>query len=496
MGARLSGAAVVPREVARRLRPGARLSAGAGGGRVPGGDAGAASPRRQPPFSWMARRWFQAPVNDLYCGLRGFSKVHYERLEQTCRGMEFAVEMIVESSVASPDRRGSDHPAPRRAYAPQQPSADGTRRMADVAIPPLGAALARVGVGMHRGVTTDTDTDGFDAYAARYEHALNAGLRYSGEGPTTSSTAACWLSPSGCAAWRTAAVVLDFGCGVGRQHGAPERLARRATERSASMSRWVPWRSRGRRVQVRTSSSCRGGPPRAHSRLRLLQRRASSHRAADRDGAVEYVFTSLRPGGLFAMCENNPWNPGTRLVMRAIPFDRDAVPLSDRAARLLLRAAGFEVLGTVFLFVFPRVARGLRPFERRLRALPLGCQYMILARRPADGDDPTTTSRIRPVARSIAEPGAAVASQQTDGSHRWARGTEPAAPVGRDRTRRLGACRADRRRHRHPRHRVPRALAGCDNPVGLRRLCDPRRGESADRPAAPGRLLSSAGAAR
>jgi hypothetical protein len=54
-----------------------------------------------PLFSWLVRRWFHAQVNDLYCGLRGFSKVHYERLEQRCRGMEFAVEMIIKSSLAS-----------------------------------------------------------------------------------------------------------------------------------------------------------------------------------------------------------------------------------------------------------------------------------------------------------------------------------------------------------------------------------------------------------
>ena len=44
--------------------------------------------------------------------------------------------------------------------------------------------------------------------------------------------------------------------------------------------------------------------------------------------AIAYVYRCLRPGGLFALWENNPWNPGTRLVMSRIPFDRDALPLS------------------------------------------------------------------------------------------------------------------------------------------------------------------------
>ena len=52
-----------------------------------------------PMFSWMARRWFRAPIHDIYCGLRGFTKEHYEGLRQRCTGMEFATEMIIKSSL-------------------------------------------------------------------------------------------------------------------------------------------------------------------------------------------------------------------------------------------------------------------------------------------------------------------------------------------------------------------------------------------------------------
>ena len=49
---------------------------------------------------------------------------------------------------------------------------------------------------------------------------------------------------------------------------------------------------------------------------------------ADRATAVKYIYRCLRPGGLLALWENNPWNPGTRYVMRRIPFDHDAITLS------------------------------------------------------------------------------------------------------------------------------------------------------------------------
>ncbi len=52
-----------------------------------------------PMFSWMAREWFGAPISDVYCGLRGFRKDFYERLNQRCIGMEFAPEMIIKASL-------------------------------------------------------------------------------------------------------------------------------------------------------------------------------------------------------------------------------------------------------------------------------------------------------------------------------------------------------------------------------------------------------------
>jgi hypothetical protein len=94
----------LPKFVAR-LRSGDELVQGcrltSGGGRILPG----AMPRLHrwlgnPLFSRIARRWFRAPVHDIYCGLRGFSKSLYDRLDQRCTGMEFATEMIIKASLA------------------------------------------------------------------------------------------------------------------------------------------------------------------------------------------------------------------------------------------------------------------------------------------------------------------------------------------------------------------------------------------------------------
>jgi hypothetical protein len=102
---------------------------------------------------------------------------------------------------------------------------------------------------------------------------------------------------------------------------------------------------------------------------------------SERAGAMRYVFDFLRPGGCFGLFENNPWSPGARLVMKRIPFDRDAVMLWPAETRRLMRDAGFEVVRTDFLFIFPRPLAFLRGLEPALCGLPLGAQYMVLGRK-------------------------------------------------------------------------------------------------------------------
>ncbi len=74
-----------------------------------------------PMFSFMARRMFNAPVNDVYCGMRGFTKELYEKLDQQCTGMEFASEMIVKASLRKAkivEVPITLHPAGRRSHDP------------------------------------------------------------------------------------------------------------------------------------------------------------------------------------------------------------------------------------------------------------------------------------------------------------------------------------------------------------------------------------------
>jgi hypothetical protein len=50
-------------------------------------------------LSFLGRRLFDAPVHDLYCGLRGFRRDAILSLGLTAPGMEFALEMIVKAAL-------------------------------------------------------------------------------------------------------------------------------------------------------------------------------------------------------------------------------------------------------------------------------------------------------------------------------------------------------------------------------------------------------------
>lgn len=98
--------------------------------------------------------------------------------------------------------------------------------------------------------------------------------------------------------------------------------------------------------------------------------------------ALAKIYLSLSEGAFLALCENNPFNPGTQIIMKQVPFDRDARTIPYFTCKNLIRKAGFRrILCTRFLFYFPRVLAFLRPLESLLVRIPLGGQYYVLAQK-------------------------------------------------------------------------------------------------------------------
>jgi len=223
----------------------------------------------------------------------------------------------------------------------------------------------------------------FDGYASEYDAALAQGLSVSGEDKTHFARGRVdWLAKCLAPLQQHPRAVMDFGCGTGSStpyllglDGVESLVGVDVSARSLEVARQQHGTQRARFALFADYEP--------DGRIDLAFCNGVFHHIppADRPGALAYINRSLRPGGLFALWENNPWNPGTRLVMSRIPFDRDAVTLTAGEARRLLRESGFEIVGTDFLFIFPRMLGWLRGLEPLVSRLPLGAQYQVLCRR-------------------------------------------------------------------------------------------------------------------
>ena len=228
-----------------------------------------------------------------------------------------------------------------------------------------------------------SDPAEFDRFADSYDECLNDALAASGETKEFFARArVVWLAKCLAAFALPARSVLDYGCGTGDTTvflreclGSESIVGLDISERSLE------------RARVK-----HGGQARFFTFAEYADQGSTDvvycngvfHHIpiGERADAAGYIFRCLRPGGIFGLWENNPWNPGTQYVMYKCKFDRDAVKIRPPEAASLLRMAGFEILRTDFRFFFPRALRVLRPAETLLTKFPFGGQYQVLARKP------------------------------------------------------------------------------------------------------------------
>jgi SAM-dependent methyltransferase len=223
----------------------------------------------------------------------------------------------------------------------------------------------------------------FDRFAQSYDDDLNAGLSVTGEEKHFfSRERLLWLRRRLQALDVTVTTVMDFGCGPGSTTPLLREAFNSARVFGVDVSTELLEVARAGQAQSGITFLTPDAWP-ADLSVDLVYSSGVFHHIdpAERPGSLAFIGRVLRPGGVFALWENNPWNPGTRLVMSRIPFDRDARMLSARQAVRLLRGAGLTPLCVDHAFIFPRALKALRPLERWLAGWPLGGQYQVLARR-------------------------------------------------------------------------------------------------------------------
>jgi len=224
----------------------------------------------------------------------------------------------------------------------------------------------------------------FDEYAANYDAELARGLAISGEDKIYFARGRVeWLANLLRLLGERPSHLMDFGCGTGTS---AQLLLEIVGGKSlvgvdtSGMSLQIAERQHGsERTRFVLFSEYQ---PAGEIDLAFCNGVFHHIPPDERGAAVDYVFRALRPGGLFAFWENNPWNPGTRYVMSRTPFDRDAVPVAPTSAQRLLLSGGFEIVRRDFLFIFPKALKVFRHIEPHVSRLPLGAQYQVLCRKP------------------------------------------------------------------------------------------------------------------
>lgn len=227
----------------------------------------------------------------------------------------------------------------------------------------------------------------FDGYTQHYDGCLNQALSATGEdkdfyaAARVAWTARCLreldVNPSS---------ALDFGCGIGTT--APLLLSELKCGTVTGVDPSPKTIDHARKTHSNPQIQfCLLQDFRPHADFDCAYCNGVLHHVPvpERLGALGLVRDALRPGGIFALWENNPWNPGTQYVMSRCAFDEGAVKISAAAARRMARDTGFQVLQTDFLFYFPKPLAALRPLERFLHKIPLGGQYQVLCRKPLAG---------------------------------------------------------------------------------------------------------------
>jgi len=93
------------------------------------------------------------------------------------------------------------------------------------------------------------------------------------------------------------------------------------------------------------------------------------------------MYRVLKPGGLAAVFEHNPFNPLTRKAVKDCEFDRDAVLLKHSKILQLLKNAGLKMTEDRYIIFFPFKAVIFRSIENILGWLPLGAQQYAAGRK-------------------------------------------------------------------------------------------------------------------
>jgi len=224
----------------------------------------------------------------------------------------------------------------------------------------------------------------FDHHASTYDDDLAKGLALTGESKSYfAETRVEWLKKKLSKMDFTTKNILDYGCGDGATVPLlADRLSGElmvGTDPSAKAIAIAKQKYAGDNFEFHILNST----GLEHSIFDLVYSNGVFHHITveQRPETIKWIHDRLHIGGVFALWENNPLNPATRLIMSRVAFDRGCVMVWPHQARKMLIEAGFNVISISYQFIFPRFLGLFRFLESPLASIPLGGQYLILAQK-------------------------------------------------------------------------------------------------------------------
>ena len=222
----------------------------------------------------------------------------------------------------------------------------------------------------------------FDQFASCYEKTMERSCAISGESPDFYAEQRIEWCLRHLRRYFPIGTVLDFGCGIGGSIGYFFEILGCSwvigVEPSVGSLETARRRHPDRNLRLSTPENF---VPSGTIPLAFCYGVFHPIPPADRLPALGYIRAALSENGILAFWENNPWNPLVVYSMSLNEFDRNANRLSPLRSVRLLKQAGFRVEFVDYCFFFPHFARGLRALEPALKWLPLGAQYLVLARK-------------------------------------------------------------------------------------------------------------------
>ena len=98
----------------------------------------------------------------------------------------------------------------------------------------------------------------------------------------------------------------------------------------------------------------------------------------NRPRILKQIQRALKPKGILAFWENNPWHIGTKIVMSRIPFDREAQTISPSCGKKLLKKQGFKLEKKISAFHIPFLEKLPFSIYKKVINNTLGAQYLLL----------------------------------------------------------------------------------------------------------------------